>query len=129
MSHGHILIVDEQYERNHHISFLLRLASFKITLARTASEGINWVTSLHEESGRFDLILINHVDDGSDLLSLCDVANRVTGELAVLIIESHHPASMIATICSASCGRISTCRSAEAMQRVQQLLEMQSIKK
>lgn len=128
MFQGHILIIDEYYENCRQICFLLRMSGFKVTLARTSSEGINWVTSLSEESSGFDLMLVNNVTRITDLLSLCDVFNRITGSLDVLLVERHYqPANVLADICAASCGRIGWCRSEEIMQRVRQLLEIKAI--
>lgn len=124
MFQGHILIVDEHYEKDQQVGLLLRLSGFKITLARTSSEGINWLTSLSEESSGFDLMLVNNVTRTTDLLPLCDVASRLTGGLAVLLVERHSlPESVIADICATSCGRIDSCCPEEITQRVRQLIE------
>lgn len=118
MLQGHILIVDECFESDQTIGFLLRLAGFKTTLARTSREGINWLTSLHEESSGFDLMLIRNVVQITDLSILCDVVNRLTNGLNVLYVEQHHSTEVIDAICSRSCGRICLCRSDETMQHI-----------
>ncbi|OEU72099.1 MAG: hypothetical protein BA874_12315 [Desulfuromonadales bacterium C00003068] len=121
MSCGHILVVDEHYESDQQISFLLKLAGFKITLARNCGEGINWLTSLHEESNCFDLMLISNVAQTADLLTLCDVSNRLSGGLGVLLVGRHRPASgVIADACAGSCGRISWCHSEDIMPCIRQ---------
>lgn len=125
---GHILIVDEYYKNCQQVCFALRMSGFKVTLARTSCEGINWVTSLSDESNGFDLMLVNNVTRITDLLPLCDVTNRITGGLAVLLVERDGlPASVVADICAASCGRIMSCLPEEITQRICQLFEMKTI--
>lgn len=129
MSRGHILIVDEHYESDQQISFLLRLGGFKITLARSCGEGINWLTSLREESSCFDLVLIRNVAKTTDLIALCDVSNRLVDVLGVLLVEHHDLlTNTIADVCDDSCGRIDSCRSEEIMGKVRQFFKQKTMK-
>lgn len=121
MFQGHVLIVDEHLESVQRIGFLLRLTGCQITLAHTVGEGINWITSLHQESRYFDLILINNVARSTDLFSLCEMTGRVAVRLDVLLIDRQDFIEIIEDICASSCGRIGSCRSEEVMEYVRQL--------
>lgn len=123
MYQGHILIIDEHFESDQQIVFLLKLAGFKITLARNCVEGINWLTSLHQESSRFDLMLIRNVTQMTDLLTLCEISNRLAGGLDVLLVENHHSVAVIADICASSGGRTGSCRQEMITQRVRHLFD------
>lgn len=87
MATGHILLVDQQHESHRQIFFLLSLCGFRFALARSCDEAKNWLTSLQDEVNRFDVMLINNVENKTDLFTLFEAANCLTRGVAVLVVE------------------------------------------
>ena len=65
-----ILIYEPHSERMPHLVFLLQLAQFSATHARTAAEAINWLTAYRLQVISFDLVLISSACTTPDELQL-----------------------------------------------------------
>ncbi len=74
-----ILLFEENQEKIPHLVFLLKLADFNCTVARTAEEVINWLSADRLMVINFDLVLLNSLQgSGMDNMLLTELCDAVT---------------------------------------------------
>lgn len=113
---ANILLFEKNQERIPHLVFLMKLAHLSCTVAKTVEEVLNWINASQMMVIRFDLLLLNSLEEtGLNSMLLTELCNTVSVPI-VCVMREESSLSIFST------HRVVTCHPEELLDCVERQL-------